>query len=849
MGFVGEEWTYARAYMSNVGDVMTTRLLRTRYAMAAVLMVGLFGFLLILGRNADTASATGLNQGAVVPESVRTDVPVVLDGRVRAHAVIGDRVFVGGDFQQVELNDGTVVDQPYLFAYDIDSGAFDTNFRPVLDDSIRSLDLTEDGQGLYVSGRFIRWDDTFVLRVARIDGQGNLDTSWTPDASARVRGVVEIGDSVYIGGNFTEIGGVPVTGLAKVDRVTGAVDTSFSPSLVGSVAGSALVQALERTPDGSSLFVLHYASLLDGQVREAVAKFDIDAAGTPSLSGWNIPWSAQAGRSQCLSALRDLEISPDGTYLVIGGQGADNPPNCDSVLRYPTAGNATVNFDWSARMYSSVYSLAVSDVAVYVGGHFCAAPRNGAEPGGVTSDFLGTANGCDVNNPLNPINPSQRDPEGAVFRSQMAALNPENGQALPWDPGSNNLVAVFDLTLTERGLLAGHDSTRFNGFFTGRSGFFDFGAEGPDLSAPTIAITSPVDGTVAASISEIAGTANDDREVRIISVQLQNTTTGQWLQPNGSFASTPADLAISAVGVNPVNWSRPVANLPLGDYQLSAAATDPSGNTSTTAVSNFVIADVADPATCTVALNANDQPVVTLVNFDPNLNAGSISITRDGSLIDTIDQNSTSYVDTAAAPGARSYVVGWSPGGVATDVSCSPSSIVVPDGNAITRCTVSLNADNDPVLTWDPIDGVTSYVVRDVDRGWLATVDGALTYTEQNAAPGEYNFLLRVRPPGVGRTDVACTPSPLTVPDGGGDPVAFTCNAALDGAGGVLLTWDIDSVTTFQVRDNDGWVATVENSNTFIDANPGAGDRTYVIRYRPGGGRVDLTCAPPVNAG
>ena len=41
------------------------------------------------------------DHGQLVEESPRRDVPVVLDGSVRAHAQIGDRIFVGGEFQQV----------------------------------------------------------------------------------------------------------------------------------------------------------------------------------------------------------------------------------------------------------------------------------------------------------------------------------------------------------------------------------------------------------------------------------------------------------------------------------------------------------------------------------------------------------------------------------------------------------------------------------------------------------------------------------------------------------------------------------------------------------------------------
>ena len=68
--------------------------------------------------------------GQLVGEAPRRDVPVVLDGDVRAHAQIGDRIFVGGEFQQVQRPDGTTITQPYIFAYDINTCLLYTSPSP-----------------------------------------------------------------------------------------------------------------------------------------------------------------------------------------------------------------------------------------------------------------------------------------------------------------------------------------------------------------------------------------------------------------------------------------------------------------------------------------------------------------------------------------------------------------------------------------------------------------------------------------------------------------------------------------------------------------------------------------------
>ena len=629
----------------------------------------------VANNNADAANHTQL-----VTESPRRDVPVVLDGTVWAHAQVGDRIFVGGDFQQVQRPDGSIITQPHIFAYDIDTGLLDENFRPVLNNSVFDLQTNPAGNAVYVGGRFWKWDNAFPSRIAKLSADGTLDTSFQGSANALVRSMAVTNSHVYMAGNFVTVGGQSRTGFAAVDANSGAVDSGFVMNVQNTVLAGQYARGIVATPDGNTVFGLHFGTAINGTTREAVAKIDVSGP-TATLANWSIPWFAQQGTADCLYALRDLAISPSGSFIVIGGQGADRPPNCDSVLRYETAGTGTINYTWTARMYSSVFSLAVTDAAVYVGGHFCAAPLNGAPPGGSTHNpaETGTANQCNVNDVNDPVNPSEIFPLSAVFRSQMAALNPANGQALAWDPGSNNQLAVFDMTIIDRGLLAGHDSNRFNSFLVGRSGFFDFGAA-PDTTPPTVSIASPTSGEILSSISTLQGSAADDRIVSEVTVRLKNITTGEWLQASGtSFGSNQADapVTLTSTGLGTADWSVNVGTtLTPGDYEVRAFAKDQVGQTTAPVlVTPFRISGVER---CTVELDGNDAPVVTWNDF---VNVASVQIRRDGAWKATGAPDTGTYVDTTTTPGASySYAVRWNPGGGNVDVPCTPNSITVPAG-------------------------------------------------------------------------------------------------------------------------------------------------------------------------
>ena len=544
------------------------------------LVVAAFSALLSLSAPA-LAAQTGLD---LVSEAPRRDTPVVLNGRVLAHAQVGNRVFVGGTFTQVEKQDGTVVNQAYIFAYDLGTGIFDDNFRPVLNNSVNALETAPNGNDLYVGGRFAQWDNNSQKRVAKLDAAGNLDTSFNGSANAVVRDLAVTSNRLYLAGDFNQVSGAPRVGFASVTLGTGAIDNGFVFNVENVEPGTtAYARRIVATPNGSHVYGLHFGTHINGFQREALVKINV-VNPTALLGNWAVPWSAQAQDENCRQDLRDLAISPDGSFIVVAGQGRDHAPNCDSVIRYETNTNGLVNLTWAARMYSSVFSLAVSDDAVYAAGHFCAAPRNGAAPGGITHPLditegppgsLGTANACNRNDPNDPVNPSVRFPNDAVFRDQMAALNPANGQALDWNPGTNAGVGVFDLTLIDAGLLAGQDNDRFGADIrTGGSGFFTLSSF-RDTTGPEVTHTTPTSRSN--GFRALQGQVTDPSGVDRVEVEIRNQQTGQFW--NGT-SWQQGQVRTTAV-LNGTTWTVPRVNLnALGDYRVLHWAWDEEGNLS-----------------------------------------------------------------------------------------------------------------------------------------------------------------------------------------------------------------------------------------------------------------------------
>ena len=95
----------------------------------------------------------GATHRSLVSEFASFNTPGVLDGRVEAIAIDGDKVFVGGSFTQIHdpLSD-EIIDQPYLFAYSKSSGDIIRDFDPVLNNDVFALETTGDGTGVFAGG-------------------------------------------------------------------------------------------------------------------------------------------------------------------------------------------------------------------------------------------------------------------------------------------------------------------------------------------------------------------------------------------------------------------------------------------------------------------------------------------------------------------------------------------------------------------------------------------------------------------------------------------------------------------------------------------------------------------------
>ncbi|GII88493.1 hypothetical protein Ssi03_64830 [Sphaerisporangium siamense] len=420
-------------------------------AAAASLLAGAIALLPCAAARAGTVP----HPRVVSPDPV-DHTPHVLDGIVNAFALVGRTVVVGGEFTRVrEARGGAALRRSNLFAYDLLTGRVDPRFSPEVDGPVRALVAGPRGT-VYVGGGFLSAGrpggrDGAARGLARLS---LADGAPAPGFAAPVSGgevlsLVLRGGKLYVGGDFEGVSGASRPALARLDAATGGLDPSFTVTPGGGRGGSPKVYAMAATRD--RLAVDGSFTTLDGLRRPQLGLIDI-GMGRPTVAPWHTEAYAPACKEAFPSYVRGLDFSPDGQYFVVVTTGGAKGTGklCDSAARFETyspgsPGRAIrptwVNFTGG----DSLYSVAVTGAAVYVGGH---------------QRWLDNPRGSDSAGP------------GAVPRPGIAAIHPGTGKALTWNPTRDRGIGVKAFLAHKGGLLVGSDTTHLGHEYHARVGMF-----------------------------------------------------------------------------------------------------------------------------------------------------------------------------------------------------------------------------------------------------------------------------------------------------------------------------------------------------------------------------------------
>lgn len=227
---------------------------------------------------------------------------------------------------------------------------------------------------------------------------------------------------------------------------------------------------------------------------------------------------------------------------------------------------------------------------------------------------------------------------------------------------------------------------------------------------------------------------------------------------------------------------------------------------------------------CTVVANGND---VTVSWTFPR---GDAVIRRDGKYVTTVSAIDDQW-SQSRSNGQYSYQVRNIAFGVKTTVNCGSVTVPGNGGNPVEPagpCTVVPSGSN-VILSWDNF-GDKFYSVRKNNR-WVSTVNNQ--FSAVVAGSVNDSWVIRFKDQG-SQVNVTCGTGDGPVNNG-------PCRVSANG-NGVRLEWDaVAGVSSFQVRKNGSWRASVTNATSFDDASGSTAD-DYIVRYRRNGVKTDIPC-------
>jgi hypothetical protein len=401
--------------------------------------------------------------------------------QVWSTAVVNGEVVVAGAFTQAcqagpsttgYCQTGTTVTRDDIFAYQLGTGVIDPNFTPQFNEGPAYDVIAGPNNTVYVGGAFTTVNGTSQQGLVQLNvnpgvtsgstADGSVVTAFTGSVNGYLRAMALNGNALYIGGKFSSVDGTKENGVARLNATTGALDTTFGLSISNPVTPSSALQAegMSVTSDGTVLAIA--GSFLDvaGQSRPRLALVDTGGGlgSAATLANWAAPILANPCANQH-DYLRDVDFSPDGSFLAIGTTGYESSPRtsasvCDAVARFPTGATGT-NIQPTWVDYAggdSMYSVQVTGSVIYFGGH-----------NRWLNNECGNNTDCEAN---------------SVLVDGFAAVDANTGLAIPWfqpqtlrGQGTYSLTAfpAGDYSGSEGGILIGNDTTKDGGAYH----FFD----------------------------------------------------------------------------------------------------------------------------------------------------------------------------------------------------------------------------------------------------------------------------------------------------------------------------------------------------------------------------------------
>jgi len=277
----------------------------------------------------------------------------LLVGTVNAMQVVGGLIYVGGSFSSVGSSNVQNV------AAISTSTALANSFNPsTVDQPVLTLFVT--ATNIYVGGQFTTIGTKSKNRLAALDLNIGVANTWNPNPNGIVRALFITSSNAFVGGDFTTIAVTSRNGFASI----GLTGTGTAQPLNLLLQGPTTVNLVRSILlQGNSLYV-------GGQFTNALAAPHFLVVGMDVTTGLTVPtplgtdFNGAAGVAYGANALASANgnVLVAGDFQSLGGV----PRQCAAALSVTTG----AILPWTPGFDGPVMSMAFGTNRIYVGGSF-----------------------------------------------------------------------------------------------------------------------------------------------------------------------------------------------------------------------------------------------------------------------------------------------------------------------------------------------------------------------------------------------------------------------------------------------------------------------------------------------
>jgi uncharacterized delta-60 repeat protein len=248
----------------------------------------------------------------------------------------------------------------------VSTGGLDPNFvtQPAgtlanagANNTVNAIAVQPDGK-MIIGGEFTTYNGTSSNRIARLNADGSLDTTFDPGSGANgpIRTIaVQADGKIVIGGDFPAYNGTTRNGIARLNA-DGSLDTSFNPG-----TGTNNTVAKVQLQSDNKILIVGLFTSYNGTSRNFIARLNtngsLDSSFNPG-SGAN-------------TSVMTVAVQSDGKILIGGWFSSYNGTSRNRIARLNTDGSLDASFTPGTGADNGVNALGVqSDDKILVGGFF-----------------------------------------------------------------------------------------------------------------------------------------------------------------------------------------------------------------------------------------------------------------------------------------------------------------------------------------------------------------------------------------------------------------------------------------------------------------------------------------------